>query len=279
VHSGVVLVVLAAVAWGTWSLFVRSVELPAAAITPIVFAIMGVATLPLALRGAATRWDRSLFALLVVNAGLDALNVLAFFAALDTTTLAIATLTHYLAPIFVALAAARVDGVATRAARPAAAVAFVGLAIVLEPWRAPAAGALAGAALGAASACFYAGNVFVVKRVAARIGAARQLSYHALVAAAMTAPLVAVARAAPTATELARVGFGALMCGAAAGIAFAVGLGRIGSARTAILCYVEPLVAVVVGALVWHEPIEPTAALGGALVLGAGIHVARGAVE
>ena len=37
----------------------------------------------------------------------------------------------------------------------------------------------------------------------------------------------------------------------------------------------EPLVAVTLGALVWHEDLRPVAALGGALILGAGIHVAR----
>jgi DME family drug/metabolite transporter len=65
------------------------------------------------------------------------------------------------------------------------------------------------------------------------------------------------------------------LCGAAAGIAFALGLARIGSARAAVLAYLEPLVAVAVGALAWHEAVSPMAALGGALVVAAGIHVAR----
>jgi DME family drug/metabolite transporter len=275
--GGVVLVVAAAFAWGTWSLFVRPTDLPATITTPIVFAIMGVATLPLALRRrAAARLDRTTLALLVANAALDAGNVLTFFAALAYTTVAITVLTHYVAPIFVALAAGRVDGTRTPGAKLAAAIAFVGLAIVLEPWRAPAHGALAGAALGAASACCYAANVFVVRRLVARIGATRQLSYHALVAALATLPLVALAPDADvTANDVAYLGAGALLCGAAAGIAFAVGLGRIGSARAAILAYTEPLVAVVVGALAWDEPVRPAAAIGGALVVAAGVHVAR----
>mgnify|MGYP000968521325 CR=1 FL=1 len=41
--------------------------------------------------------------LLVANALFDALNVLTFFGAMSTTTVAIAVLTHYLAPILVAL--------------------------------------------------------------------------------------------------------------------------------------------------------------------------------
>ena len=276
--GGVLLVVAAAISWGTWSLFVRPTELPATVTGPIVFAIMGVATLPLALRAPRVRWDRALVGLVVANAALDALNVITFFAAFAYTSVAVAVLTHYLAPVVVALAAERIDGARTPDARPAAAVAFLGLAIVLAPVHAVPAGELAGAALGAASACCYAGNVFVVRRLAARIGAARQLCYHALVAAIAMLPLVALAGDVRVrAVDLAYLGAGALVPGAAAGIAFAVGLGRIGSARAAILAYVEPLVAVAVGALVWDEPVRPAAALGGALVIAAGVHVARSA--
>ena len=71
------------------------------------------------------------------------------------------------------------------------------------------------------------------------------------------------------------LGAGAATIGAVSGIVFVVGLTRIGSARAAVLTFAEPLVAVAVGALVWDEPLHPLAALGGALVLGAGIHVAR----
>ena len=56
---------------------------------------------------------------------------------------------------------------------------------------------------------------------------------------------------------------------------FAIGLTRIGSARAAVFVFAEPLVAVAVGALVWEEALHPLAAIGGLMVLGAGIHVAR----
>ena len=58
-------------------------------------------------------------------------------------------------------------------------------------------------------------------------------------------------------------------------MAFTLGLLRIGSARAAVLTFIEPVVAVGVGAAVWHEPLSPIALIGGALVLGAGIQVAR----
>ncbi len=273
--AGLLMVTLAAASWGTWSLFLRPTGLPATISTPIIFFIIGLALLPAALRAPRARWDRSTLALLAGYAALDALNVVMFFGAIERTTVALAVLTHYLAPILVALAAPWIDRVPSRGAAPAAAVALAGLAIMLEPWRAPAAGAAAGAALGVASAFCYAGNVFVIGRVTARIGAVRAMSYHSLVAAVAMAPLVLPRLELVSGEALVWLTAGTLSIGALSGVVFIVGLARVGAARGAVLTFAEPLVAVAVGALVWEEPLHATAALGGAMVLGAGIHVAR----
>ena len=272
------MVAIAATSWGTWSLFLRPTGLPPTVTTPIVFVVMGLAALPLALRSRhAAVWDRRTYALLAGNVVFDALNILTFFAALAHTTVAIAVLSHYVAPILIALAAPRVEGVTTRGAVPAAAVALVGLVVVLEPWGAPAEGAALGAALGIASAFCYAGNMFVVRRLVVRIGAPRAMAYHSLIAAAALVPLGVAGVGAATAGGLALITTGAVTIGAGSGILFAIGLVRIGSARAAVLTFAEPLVAVAVGALVWHEPLSPLALVGGAMIMGAGIHVARNA--
>ena len=76
-----------------------------------MFAVMAIVALPFALRGPRIALgphdDR---ACSLGNTAFDALNVLTFFAALSHTTVAIAVLTHYLAPILIALAAPRIDG-------------------------------------------------------------------------------------------------------------------------------------------------------------------------
>jgi len=269
------MVTLAAASWGTWSLFLRPTGLPATISSPIIFLVMGLLLLPSSLRAPRARWDRATLALLAGYTVFDALNILAFFGAIERTTVALAVLTHYLAPILVAIIAPRIDRVPARGVAPAAAVALAGLAIVLEPWRAPAAGAAAGAVLGLASAFFYAGNVLVIGRLTARIGAVRAMSYHSLIAAAATAPLVLPRLDRVSGEALALIVAGAVSIGALSGVVFIVGLARIGAARAAILTFAEPLVAVAVGALVWEEPLHATAALGGAMVLGAGIHVVR----
>jgi drug/metabolite transporter (DMT)-like permease len=273
--AGSALVALAAASWGTWSLFLRPIHLPATVTTPIMLLVMGAVTLPAALRAPRVAWDRATVGLLVANAAFDALNIVAFFSALEVTTVEIAVLTHYFSPIVIALAAPRIDGVVTPGAGPAAAVALAGLVVILEPWHAPAGGAVLGAALGIASAVCAAGSVFTVRRIAVRIGAARALCYHALLAAAAMAPLAVRHAGELTGARLGLLAAGSVTLGAASGVAFTVGLIRIGSARAAVLTFIEPLVAVAVGAAVWNEPLSPLAVVGGLLVIGAGIEVAR----
>jgi drug/metabolite transporter (DMT)-like permease len=276
---GVVLVTLAAASWGTWTLFLRPPDLPSQVTTPIVFAVMAVVTLPFAFRGPRTAWDRKTLWLLLGNAAFDALNVVTYFAALARTTVAIAVLTHYFAPILIAMAAPRVDGMTIRGARPAAVVALAGLVIVLEPWESTATGAITGALLGLASAGFYMGNVFVVRRLADRIGPVRAMAYHALIATAAMAPFGLRGYAGVTTGDLGYLVTGGASIGAVSGVLFIIGLRRIGAARAAVLTFAEPLVAVVLGAVVYGEPLHPIAAAGGAAILGAGVWVARAATQ
>jgi len=279
VLAGLFMVMVAAASWGTWSLFLRPTGLPGTVTAPIIFLVIALVPLPFTLRLPRVRWDRPTVALLLANGAFNAVNMATFFGALTHTTVAIAVLTHYLGPFLVALAAPRLDGVVTPAAGPAAVVALLGLVIVLEPWHAPPAGALLGAVLGLTSAVCYAGNVFTVRRVAARIGAARAMSYHSLVAALLLAPLALGDLGAVTLPDLGLLVAGGVTLGALSGVMFVAGLVRVGSARAAVLTFAEPLVAVAVGVLAWGEAIHPLAAVGGTMILGAGIHVARGSAH
>lgn len=269
-------VAVSAASWGAWSVFLRPAELPAATAGTIVFAVMGLVMLPSAWRSPPAAWSRRAWALLAANAVLDALNLLTFFAALQHTTVAIAVLAHYLAPVLVAIGAPVIDRQRVPGARVAALVAVGGLALVLEPWRGG--GAPIGAILGAVSAVGYAGNVFIVRRLASTIGAVRAVSYHSFGAALVMLPFAIAAGGATGAVDagaIAWLAIGAIVLGAIGGVAFVWGVGVIGSAPAAMLAYLEPLVAVAIGALVWSEPFGRFAALGGALVLASGLYVAR----
>jgi len=275
VLAGLVMVTLAAASWGTWSLFLRPTGLPPSVTSPLLFLVMGLVALPFALRGPRVAWTRRKVLLILANTAFDVLNILTFFAAIHVTTVAIAVLSHYVAPILIALAAPKVDGTPSKGTVPAAMVALAGLVIILEPWATPADGAALGATLGVLSATCYAGNMFTVRRLALEVGASKAMSYHSLLGAVVLAPLLIVYPGSIAAEDAALFFTGAAVIGAGSGVMFAIGVARIGSARAAVLTFAEPLVAVAVGVLVWEEPLRPLAIVGGALVLGAGIHVAR----
>src|SRR5690606_2245405 len=122
-----------------------------------------------------------------------------------------------------------------------------------------------GASLGLASALAYASLVFTVQPLAARIGIGRATSYHALIAALVLLPF-----AAPHAAEIEKgdallLLLGGLLPGTLSAYLFIDGLRRIGSARAAVLTLLEPTVAVLVGFVVWNEPLTHIGVLGGAL--------------
>lgn len=270
---GTIAVVAAASSWGLWSLSVRPAGLPPMTFSLVVFLVMGVVTLPaVAFEGPAT-WSRRAIVLLFLNGVWDAANVLTFFAAMQETTVAVAVLTHYLAPVLIAVLAPYVDREHVRGAVPGAIVACVGLTLVLEPWRGQA--DVLGAALGTTSAFAYAANVFTVRRLVPLIGASRVISYHSFVAAVLVAPFAIGAGVVPDARALAWAGGGAVVLGALAGVVFVRGLAVIGSSRAAMLAYAEPLVAVVVGALAWDEPLGQLAVAGVILIIGSGVYVAK----
>src|SRR5437660_3373763 len=100
---GTACVALAAMGWGTWSLFVRGRGLPAAWESVMILVVIGAASLPGALLSAsrsprrpARAWLR-MGALRIVDAG----NYVCYFAAIERAV-GVGVLTHYLAPVLVA---------------------------------------------------------------------------------------------------------------------------------------------------------------------------------
>jgi drug/metabolite transporter (DMT)-like permease len=275
-HSALVLA--AAASWGGWSLVLRPTGLPAAVTAPLLFAMMAVWSAPWALRERPPAWSRAVLGLLALNALFDAFIVVTFFAAMDHTTVAIAVLTHYAAPVLVAVAAPWIDRSRIAGATGAAVVAFIGLGLVLEPWH-QTDGALMGGGLGLASAVAYAANVFVTRRLAVAIGPARTVCLHSVGAAILLAPLALPDIAAVEARDLVMMAAGTLGLGALAGMAYLHGLARIGATRAAMLTFAEPLVAVTIGSLVWDEPLGALAAAGTLLIVAAGLFVARAAPQ
>lgn len=274
--AGYGLVAGAAASWGTWSLFFRPAErlgpLASELEALLVLAMLALVNLPLAaLRPAppdrGPRPPRAWLLLLALGLS-DALNCLLFFRALRLTTVAVAVLSHSLAPLLVAAFAPWATGERPRARTWAAIVAALsGLVLLLEPWRDHPSGVLAGAAAGAGSAAFYAFNVLAQKRLGAWFSAPAIVGLHALPSCLLLALLVPAGGFHLLPAQAAIVLSAALVLGGGASLAFTSGLGLIPASHAGVLALLEPAVAVLVGVLRWGEPLTALGALGGLVVL------------
>ena len=276
-------VALAAIGWGTWSLILRPAGVDprwAAALMLAVVSVVGAPLLiPRAARPTGMRTPRDGWAMVAIGV-FDAANAGLFFAAMAKTTVAVAVLSHYLAPLFVAVAAPRALG--TRplpGSIPLSLVALVGLALVLDPLKGLSGSTVVGALLGAGSAVFYAANVLITKRLGPKFSAEELLVYHAVLSAGILA-VVALATGAPTPplAGVVRISIAAAVIGAGAGLLFLYGLRHVPAEHASMLTFLEPLTAVVVARIAFGERPSRTALVGAAIVLAAGafaVHASR----
>lgn len=272
-------VVLAACMWGCWSLVLRPTGLSGAVTAPILLAGIALTSAPMALRelrAKRVRWAKPIVIAIVIYAVADAVNVGTFFRAMVTTSVAVAVLTHSVAPVLVALLSPAIEGTKSRRAPVAALMAIGGLVLVLEPWRGTAldASLVLGACLGLASAVGYASTVFAARKLADSIGPATALCSHSVIAALLLLPLAVGELSSIEPSDVGYLMAGILLPGTLAGVLFIRALPVIGSARAAVLALIEPLVACLVGWAAFGERLGPLGALGGALVLLAAAYVA-----
>ena len=267
------MVAAGAALWGCWSLFLRPAGLsgPQSALLSMLFMALPA---PFVLRREAFRDRRATIALALL-AVCDAANAALFFAAIQRGPVAVAVLTHYLAPLFIALAAPVLIG-ERRSARAllGAPLTLAGLALLLGVHQ----GGFASpqtALLGGGSALFFMANVLAIKEAGR--------AFSPLAISALHAPLSAVALmlvfgqdALPPALDsrVLWVGGGALLCGLVGNSVFTVGLRRVPAAAAAALTYLEPLTAALLGWIAFGETLGATGLLGGAIVLATGVWVA-----
>lgn len=285
-RSGYAGVVFAAVSWGMWPLFLRQVHAagPVAAqlCSFVVMLTMALTLCPLALRATRQRellrpakewWLLGAFGLS------DALNCVLYFAALQTTSVAVAVLTHYLAPLIVALGAPLVLGERRRPGTfVAVAIGLFGLTVLLAPWEVrpePAGTLVTGALLGLGSAVFYGANVLFSKRLSRSFEASEMQVYHMPTALLLLALMVPAGGWVASAPALGWLFLGAIGPGALAGVVFMRSLARVPAAHASVLTLVEPFAALAVAALVLGETLAPSRLIGGAAILGAGYLVVR----
>jgi drug/metabolite transporter (DMT)-like permease len=274
---GYALIAAAACGWGAWPLVLRHAIMPASLQAAIMMTVLTLVSGPFMWRDRfdvrATRADWITVAWLGIS---DALNTVFFFAAYQRTSVAIAVLTHYLTPIFVALAAPFIvtEKLGART-KWAVAVSFLGLFFLLAPWRSElGVKDVIGAAFGAASAVFYASNVLTNKRLAKVFSGSEMMFFHGLVGIPVLWALVPMHALGETSTaSFLVVVAGSLGIGSFGGLAFSWGLKRVRASHASVLTLLEPFVAVTTAALFLGQHLGPIPILGGVLILGGAVAV------
>ena len=277
--KGTLQVALAAGGWGTWALFLRPAGLPASWTSVLILSVIALAALAPALARRGGRRSLSLWALLALAAATDAGNYVFYFGALSRGPIAVAVLTHYLAPVVVAALAPLLLREPLGKRTPwSLAASLCGLALIVLGGEGLSGAALPAALFGAASALFYGVNTLVSKKLLGPFSSAELLAYHCALAAGLLA-LVTHDPLPPWRAFVWAPLAGALLLGAGGGALFYAGLRAIPSQRAAVLTYLEPLVAALVGAVAFGERLGAAGLAGGALILAGGAAIALAPVE
>jgi drug/metabolite transporter (DMT)-like permease len=266
------MVAVGAALWGFWPLFLRQ----APGLTGVQTALLALLTMalpaPFLVKRATLKDRRALVALGVMGVA-DAINVALFFAAMTRGPVAIAVLTHYLAPLLVALAAPWVTG-EPRSARALLGAPLTSLGLALLIWKPGADFSGWTAVLGGASALFFAITVFCAREAARAWSPLGVTCVHSAISVATLLVLFGRGALPPVSTASLWIVAGGVLCALSGNILFNTGLRRIPAATTGALTYMEPLMATLVSWVFFHEALALWGVLGGALVLAVGVWVA-----
>ena len=261
--------------WGSVGVVVRQVDLPAVA---LVSARIWIAAPALALflrrTRSATGWHWPPGRRLLANGIILAAHWVCFIAALQRAPIGTVLLITYLAPVGIAALAPAVLGeeVPTRT-KAALAVAVGGIVCIAVP--AMDGSSTDGIVLALLTGVLYVPLALLNKSLSDEMGGVELSLYQLLIAGAVMLPLALLADWGSPTVDWLWLPVLALVYTAFGFAGYLHALERIPATRAAVLLYLEPASAVLFGWLLLSQ--EPTGwtVLGGALVVGAGVLVAR----
>ena len=260
--------------YGTISVFVRNIPLSSAAVA-LCRAGIALAAL-LALQGARGRlpdlraMGRELPLLLLSGAAMG-FNWIFLFEAYKYTTVSVATLSYYFAPVIVMLACPVLfrERLTLRQA-----VCFVGstlgLVLVINVGALSEGQHLRGVAFGLAAAALYA-TVVLMNKFLKRVSGLDRTVLQFAGAAAVLLPYVLLTEGLSFA-PMTGLGWACLLCvglvhTALAYVLYFSALRTLPGQEAAILSYIDPLVAVILSLTLLREPVAPLQLVGGAMIL------------
>ncbi|TLN14215.1 DMT family transporter, partial [bacterium] len=242
--------------WSTWALFSRNIGLPWEA---LVFSLSFLTAIFSFLWAFAKGEGVGKPSLALATLGvLLFLNNLAFFYAIEKTTVANALFTHYMAPVLVAIFAPLLIGEKKlRHSFSCLGASLLGLYLLLPPGLSGS--DLKGTAAGLFSAAAYAGMVIMVRKYAISTASLRIIFWQNLTVTILTAPLAFMADFRVGAGGAILLVFLGLFHSVAVPLFYLSGIRSVRAQTAAILGYIEPLGAVFLAALFLGEKLPPTA--------------------
>lgn len=266
--------------FGTIGLFVRYIPLPSCTIA-LCRAVLGLLFLLaiMVIFKKTPDWSvlKKCLPLLLVSGAIMGLNWLLLFESYRYTTVATATVCYYLAPLFLLLLSPLLGEKLTGEKLICVVVALAGLVCVsgvLENGI-PEQTELAGIALGAGAALLYAGVMFFNKKLPP-LDAYNRTVFQFLGAIGVLLPYFLLTQKTSqfslTGIQwvlLAVIGF------AHTGIAYCLYFGALGKLSTktiSVLCYLDPVLAVILSALFLKEPMSLLHIFGSVLILGSALY-------
>ena len=265
-----------AASWGIVSIIVRKVELSAEALVfyRCVFAVVALGIGLAATRQLALLGLRSNRVALLLGTTLG-VHWFCFFETIKLSSVVLAVLTAYTAPILVALVGPFVlaEG-RSRVALAALPPAVIGLALVALADGSDTNVRPLALVTGAGTALTYAALVIGTKRVAAGVSAAGLTFWNYLLSGMTVAPLLLFgSRVRPDAGELPYLLLLGVVFTAVSGYLYIWLIRRVTAQTMGILAYLEPVSAAVLAWALLDETFGAQTALGGALVVASGLAV------
>jgi len=276
VKKATVSMLIAMTVFGTVGIFVRGIPLPSATIA-FARGVLGVAVLLCVMALTGKRLDkgsiRQNLPLLLLSGAAIGGNWILLFEAYRHTTVAVATVCYYLAPMFLILASPLLGERLTGKKLGLSALALVGMVFVSGVLQGGEFN-LKGIALGVGAAVLYGSVMFMNKKLGA-ISAYDKTVVQLSAAAVVILPYCLLTRGfaleqmTPVSYLLLAV-VGIVHTGLAYWLYFGA-LGRLSSQSAAILSYLDPVVAILLSAVVLRETMGWQEAVGAALILGSAL--------
>jgi drug/metabolite transporter (DMT)-like permease len=268
--AGIVLVIISATSFGTLAIFGRYAYADGMDTLTILFLRFSLSAVLMAVLLVTRRESLPRGLALIQLVGMGAIGYVgqafSYFTALKYASAGLVALLLYLYPLFVAvLSAILLHKRITRVKRLALGLALAGTALTVGPEG----GQLLGILLAISAAAIYSVYIIVGTQVMKQVSAVQSSTVIFAAAGAMSGFLMAASgpHLPATGAGWAVIGSTVLIATVLPVVTFLAGLERIGPTNAAMLSTLEPVVTVLLAALLLGETLKPVTLLGGGLIL------------